>query len=458
MTPIESILFSQLTDLVAKHSVVNSLDMAEAVVAFSGGLDSSVLLHACVQLLSSSKITRLTALHVNHGLSDQADSWQDHCQEVCDSYQVPLLIKTFDLAQQGKTSELGARNARYSFFESCIKAKQILLVAHHQDDQVETALFRLFRGSGIHGMAGMPSYRPFSKGHLLRPFRDVEKSILKNYATLNQLSWVDDNSNLSTCYSRNFIRHEIVPLLETKWPRVSKAISKFSEIAREQSDILDEVAGADVIKIQLDENCLDISKLCRLSIARQKNLLHFWIRQRAGKSPASQDISEILKQVIPSKPNCDSMDEKTDKKIIIRFAGIQIRSFDGVLFLFKNGQPEALRERIVWQDISRNLRINSDIVIVSSKNGQRHGDNVRLRLPTAEEVVTVRARSGGEIAKPTYRNHSTSLKLIYQEAKIPPWRREWLPIIYYNDRVVAVPGVFVDQLFSDPSGLLLSIR
>lgn len=469
MTKIESILFSQLSDLVAKRSIENSLDATTILVAYSGGLDSSVLLHACVQLLSSSKISTLNAIHVNHGLSDHADNWQNHCQQVCDLYNVPLLVETFELASQGKTSELDARKARYSCFESRIKNEQILLFAHHQDDQLETVLFRLFRGSGVHGMAGIPNSRPLSKGHLLRPFCNIPKSELQDYASRNQLSWVDDPSNQSSRYSRNFIRHEIVPLLQTKWPQVSNAVSQFSQIAKDQSSILDEVADADISAVALDDYRLRLNKLCQLSTARQKNLLHFWIRRHAGQPPVNQDIDEILRQMARSTSSEDRLgnksqdkidDKKCDKKMAIKLAGVWIRSFDGVLFLFKNDEPKVLEERVVWQDIGRNLRVNSDIVIVVEK--EQHWllseNDFRLRLPTVKEVVTVRARSGGEAAKPTYRNRSTSLKIIYQEAKVPPWRREWLPIIYYNDRIAAVPGVFVDQSFSDPSGLSLSIR
>jgi len=456
ITP-ESALLTQLRKMEAGTTPLKSLKDTELMVAYSGGLDSSVLLHASVQLLNAGKIAKLSVLHVNHGISPDADEWQKHCQQTCDNYKISLLSTKFELAQRWTTSEADAREARYSFFEQCVNDQQVLLFAHHQDDQAETVLFRLFRGSGIHGVSGMPRVRRFSSGYLLRPFLEFTKSELESFAKLDQLSWVEDDSNASSRYSRNYIRNEILPLLKNKWPEVTPSISRFAKIANDQMEILDETAQQDLVQVQIDKNRLDIAKLHELSFARQNNLLHFWIRAYGENSPSSLDIEQILNQISVVGSQQENIN---DQKIEIKVAGVWLRCFDGKLFMLKRDEPQVLTERLLWQDIGRNFRINKDIVLVvtSASSLESANKNLCLRLPTSQEIVTVRARTGGEKAKPSYRNHSTNLKTIYQELKIPSWQREWLPLIYFNEKLVAVPGVFVDQSVVDEKGIELSIR
>lgn len=448
---LESALFEHLEKIVADNSTLKSTQSLEVIVALSGGRDSSAMLHAAFNLFQSGKIAQLSAVHVNHGLQLQADEWQAHCQQVCNRYQIPLLSKAFDLASRGKTSEADAREARYQFFEQCVKKDQLLLFAHHSDDQAETTLFRLCRGTGIHGMAGIPEVRKFSHGFILRPWLEFSRGELTDYAKEYQIEWVDDPSNQSSQYSRNFIRNEVIPLLRSKWLTVPKSIAQFSRIAKDQIEILDEVAEQDRLSVEIEPAILDILALANLSHARQRNLLHFWVKKYACLAPSTAEIDEVIKQLYSSVTTPIS----NEKSIKVKAGGGWVRSFDHQLFYYLNDEPKAILQNTVWQDISRNLRLDNDLVICSKANreGSDNSDsekstttqNLPVRLPNEHEIVSVRPRTGGELAQPEYRRHSAELKKIYQELRVPSWRRKWLPIIYYNDQLVAVPGIFSNK-------------
>lgn len=451
MHVLESALFEHLEKIVADNSTLESTQSLEIIVAFSGGLDSSALLHAAFNLLQSGHISQLSAAHVNHGLQAEADEWQIHCQTICNHYQIPLFSKAFNLANQGKTSEADARACRYQFFEQCVKENQLLLFAHHSDDQAETTLFRLCRGTGIHGIAGIPEVRKFHQGFILRPWLNFSRDDLSRFADECQINWVNDPSNQSNLYSRNFIRNEVIPLLRSKWLTVPKSIAQFSRIAKEQIEILDEVAEQDRLSIETQPAILDILSLANLSHARQRNLLHFWVKKYAHRAPSTAEIDEVIKQLYFS-----SASQVNDKKSIkVRAGSGWVRSFDHQLFYYLNDEPDAVRKNTVWQNIDRNLRLDNGLVICTINSNEPSDDsdfekltttqNLPVRLPNENEIVSVRPRVGGELAQPEYRKHTTELKKVYQELRIPGWKRKWLPIIYYNDQLVAVPGIFSNR-------------
>ncbi len=448
---LESALLEHLEKIVADNPTLKSTQSLEIMIALSGGCDSSALLHAAFNLYQSGKFAQLSAVHVNHGLQLQAEAWQIHCQKICNQYQVPLFSKAFDLANQGKSSEADAREARYQFFEQCVKKDQLLLLAHHSDDQAETILFRLCRGTGIHGMAGIPNVRKFSHGFILRPWLEFSRDELTDYAKKCQIEWVNDPSNQSSLYSRNFIRNEVIPLLRSKWLTVPKSIAQFSRIAKDQIEILDEVAEQDRLSIEIQPAILDILKLANLSHARQRNLLHFWVRKHARQAPSTAEIDEIIKQLYFS--NISQVNNQ--KSIKVRAGNGWVRSYDHQLFYYLNDEPDTLQENTVWQNIHRNLRLDNGLVLCSKVNDTALENsnpekitttqNFPVRLPNENEIVSVRPRVGGELAQPEYRKHSAELKKIYQELRVPGWKRKWLPIIYYNDLLVAVPGLFSNK-------------
>ena len=181
------------------------------VVGFSGGLDSTVLLH---HLASQPElIGKLQAVHVHHGLSEHASDWQTHCQRFCDTVNVPLIVRQVTIARRGNIEE-GARIARYQVFSSLLNEHELLLLAHHCDDQAETLLLQLLRGAGVDGLAAMASIKHFAKAAIARPFLQHSRKIIEAYAKEHRLTWVDDESNQDSAFSRNYLRHHIIPLLQ----------------------------------------------------------------------------------------------------------------------------------------------------------------------------------------------------------------------------------------------------
>ena len=425
------------------------------IVAYSGGLDSSVLLYAAVQLKKQNKISELSAAHVNHGLQSHADDWQNHCEQVCEKYQLPLKTTRLNLTEKNQLSEADARKGRFQFLEKLIEKGQTILFAHHLDDQVETLLFRLFRGTGMHGMTGIPDSRKFGKGLALRPLLKFSRHELLDYAKLHKLEWIEDPSNLQSEYRRNFIRNDVLSLIRSKWLSVSQSIAQFSTIAKQQVEILDEVAEKDLLDLNITSESLCLNKLIELSSARQNNLLHFWVRKITNQSPSFGEIGEVFKQLNFST----GVIVDPEKSIKVKVSSGWIRSYNQRLYFCPAEEPEPAKKTHVWTNLEEPLELKNGLSICCDIIKNVSSENLLvIRKPEAKEVVNVRARVGGENAHPCYRQHSTELKKIYQELKVPPWKRKWLPLIYYDNQLVAVPDIFVSKNYStDKNGIVFGI-
>jgi len=421
----------------------------QIIIAYSGGLDSSVLLHAAYQLKKQNEISNLSAAHVNHGLQQHADDWQNHCQQICEGYQLELKTKRLNLAEKNKRSEADARNGRFQFFEQLVDDGQLIMFAHHLDDQVETLLFRLFRGTGMHGMTGIPESRNLGSGRALRPLLKFSRQDLLDYAELHQLKWIEDPSNQQSDYRRNFIRNDVLSLIRSKWSSVSQSIAQFSNVAKQQVEILDEVAEKDLLDLNISSESLCLNKLIDLSSARQNNLLHYWVRKITNLSPSFGEIGEVFKQLDFST----GVIVDPEKAIKVKVSSGWIRSYNQRLYFCAKEEPSPISRTLVWQDLNQPLDLGNGVTItcLNSENdlseNKPSDKNLLVRKPKAGEVVSVRARVGGEVVHPSYREHSTELKKVYQELKIPPWKRKWLPHVYYNDELIGIPGVFVAKQF-----------
>ena len=211
-------------------------------VGYSGGLDSHVLVHVMVELVGKKKIT---VVHVNHQLSADSDIWQEHCEDICLELGVDIICKTVSIKNRGTGIEDAAREARYGIFEKLLKKNDLLILAHHADDQIETMLFRLFRGSGIKGMSGMPISRLLGNGELFRPLLPFFRRDLESYALANQINWIEDDSNLDVAFDRNFIRHKLIPTINERWPNSSFQLNRSANIFAESDFLINILAQKD---------------------------------------------------------------------------------------------------------------------------------------------------------------------------------------------------------------------
>jgi tRNA(Ile)-lysidine synthase len=434
LSSLESVLLSQL----------ESVDAEQFWIAFSGGVDSKVLLHAAVRLRELDFVEAISAIHVNHDLQAESATWQLACQQDCDNYRVELVVERLNLSADTNIEDK-ARQGRYHAFEKHLKPNHYLLMAHHQDDQAETLLYRLLRGCGLQGAGGMPLQRKLGQGHLLRPLLTMTRFEIERYADENQLSWIEDPSNQSIDFSRNYLRHKVLPKIQSKWPSYSQTLARFTQVAAEQSELLEVIAKDDLQKVQQEGEVkkirsafeqefvtLPTQTLKELSLSRQKNLLYFWGRWQTQLSPSNREVEQVINQ----------LEAAENKSICINFAGQLLRSFSQQLMLTPTYQPELLTQRVEWNSLNQNLSLSNGLKVTLKQTVSKG-----LRRPKSNEKVYVDFRRGGEVCLPEYRHKKAKLKIIYQELNIPPWQREWLPLIYYNQELVAVPGVFVCKRF-----------
>ena len=406
-------------------------------VGFSGGMDSVVLLHALNRLaIEQDRAIGLSALHVHHGLSECADDWARFCEDFCHRCGVPLeIVRVAVPRDSGEGLEGAARRLRHGVFAAC--RADWLGLAHHRDDQAETVLLNLLRGAGVAGAAGMLVERPQLRGPtLVRPLLDVPRLAIERYAAEHGLSWIDDESNADRRFRRNFLRHEILPRLETTFSGAGKSLARAAGHFAEAAGLLDDLAGIDREAASAASGRIALVALNELPQARARNLLrHVWTA--AGfQAPDTRWIDEALKQLATA----DALSE-----LRVATAEAALHVYRGELYLVRlSGGPPA--EPLSWsgQDIlpwaGGRVRFR---VAIGHGIGRRHLDGAE---------VVLKARQGGERLQPDARRPRRSLRNLLQEAAVPPWERLCLPMLWVNGRLAWVGGIGCDAAFACPSG------
>jgi tRNA(Ile)-lysidine synthase len=270
-------------------------------IGYSGGVDSHVLLHVCATFPALK--TKITAVYIHHGLQKEADDWAIHCQKIALNLGVSFLDIRVDASANSRESpEEAARNARYNAFKNLVLENDILLMAQHREDQLETVLLQLFRGSGLKGLAGMPEKMPFAKGFLLRPFLNVSKAEITAYALENQLIWIEDPSNQSTIYDRNFLRQEIIPQLKARWQSLDKTVSRTATHCADAQNLISTIAQNHFeIVFNAEDKTLNIAKLQTFSEIEQRLILRHWFEHLGLRMPSHDFLQRILTEVIGAK-------------------------------------------------------------------------------------------------------------------------------------------------------------
>lgn len=272
-------------------------------VGYSGGLDSHVLLDLVVRAFQPLPEYQVGAVHVHHGISEFADNWVSHCEAVCKSLQVPLTVLWVDgRVTNGRSPEEVAREARFAALEKFLQKDECLLLAHHQADQAETILLRLFRGAGPQGLGGMPEQAPLGESQLIRPLLTIPKEALIEYANKQQLNWIEDESNSNTRFDRNFLRHEILPRLSTRWPRVLRSVSRAGVLCLETATAIQMLANNDFECVQGEGGkTLSVSKLLQLEPIRRRGVLRYWLQSLGFSFPSRDHMERIEQEVLQAK-------------------------------------------------------------------------------------------------------------------------------------------------------------
>ncbi|MFS7185839.1 tRNA lysidine(34) synthetase TilS [Serratia proteamaculans] len=405
------------------------------LVAFSGGLDSSVLLHLLVGLRQQLPDLQLRAVHVHHGLSAFADQWVAHCRQQCAAWQLPLVVQHVQVDSQHGGIEAAARAARYSAFASTLAAGETLLTAQHLDDQCETFLLALKRGSGPAGLSAMAAQTALGENSLLRPLLGHSRQQLEAYAQQHQLSWIDDESNQDSRFDRNFLRLQILPLLNQRWPHFAAATARSASLCAEQEQLLDELL-AEQLHLLLDEDrTLAIDGLLTCSPARRFALLRRWIAVFGVTMPSREQLQRLWDEVALSRADAEPQ---------LQLGQYQIRRFRRRLFLL----PLMADLHDIWLSWSLNGPLTLPDGLGELVSGE--GD-ICLCAPQPQQKVSIRFTAQGK-HRILGRTHSRPIKKLWQELGIPPWQRERIPLIYYDDQLIAALGVFVSEAGQVPEG------
>lgn len=408
------------------------------LLGLSGGLDSRVLLDLLVQVRESCGF-RLSAVHVNHRISPNADAWAEFCSNICHAANVTFKTVAIDVPRDsGLGLEAAAREARYRVLLA--QGADSLILAHHQDDQAETLLLQLLRGAGVKGLAAMGADSGGREKNILRPFLDVPRSKLLEYAEERGLSWIEDESNLDLAYDRNFLRHHVFPELEKRFPGCRVTFARSAAHFAEAADLLEEVALADAAQY-VHNGQLDVGGLRSLSPARAMNLLRWWIAERSGLPLSSARLHSILDQLCHAREN----------------AQVECRLGDAVLRRYRDTayiEPGCLAQpyRVEWHGESSLGLPDGSRLDFRRMTGQG------IALARLKESLFIGNRQGGARLRPDCRRPTRSLKNLWQEAGIPPAERERTPLIWHGSELVAVPGLGVAcdwQPRADEAGLVV---
>ena len=420
---------------------------AHVTVGLSGGADSMALLHA-LALAARSFPVALRALHVHHGISPNADDWAAFCRRQCAALGVPFELKQVDIAPHRHLGlEGAARKARWRAFRAA--APEYLALAHHRDDQAETALLQMLRGAGVKGMAAMPvvmqGYGEAARPVVLRPFLELGRDALRDWARGLGLEWIEDESNQDRDRLRNFLRLDVIPRLGAEVPAAAAVLARSAGHLGEAAALLAELGAEDLARVAEGEE-LDIAGLRALGAPRARNALRSWCEARGAPVPSTRRLEELMRQISAARG---------DANVCLEVAGWTFRRYRGLLYLeppFRAPDPDW---SVRWTGDNRLLLLELGGTLHFRAQEGRGLDAGLLR----GGEVTVRLRRGGETMRTSAGGYHRSLRNLFQETGMPPWRRERLPLVYLGTQLAAVPGLGEDaDLRAAPgrAGLIVS--
>lgn len=414
------------------------------VIALSGGLDSSVLLHA---LAGSRKQHEkaLLAVHVDHGLHADSARWCEACAQKAAALGVDFKAERVELG--GSTPgglEAAARDARYEALARHVGGGDWLLSAHHQDDQAETLMINLLRGSGPIGLAGIGAIRQFAAGWLARPLLDTPRAALEAYAASVGLDWLDDPANADQRFDRNYLRHEILPRLDARWPGVVARLARSAALAGDAASLLEQLAAIDLQTVGEAPGRLSLTSLSGLPRSRQRNVLRRAIRQAGLPTPSAAQLAAVLDELVAARD---------DAQPLVRWPRGSARRYRNRLYLAAGDESEQVPAAPL--DFSQEtVELGHGLGTLKRVSGAPQG----LSDEVLGRRLEIRFRRGGESIRPLGQAHTRRLKTLLQEAGVVPWMRQRLPLVYADDELVAVADLWLAASATSAPGTALEWR
>ena len=429
---------SFLTDLKA---VVAQLKSTQVYVGYSGGVDSRLLLELACQCFPAKQVT---AIHINHGLSARAEQWAQHCQQQCELLGCEFIGLQGNTVVNGAGIEAAARTLRYEKFAETIPEGGVLLLAHHLDDQVETFFLRLMRGAGVHGLKAMANLSRRDHYQLFRPLLSLSKAQLIEWAEHLGLAWIEDDSNDDVLLDRNYLRHNVLPMLEARWPAYRQRIQSSIDLLASGNDAA--ISQSFVVEQELQHRLsfdqgLKLVQLNDFSEAQVLSLLHAWLLKIGQQVPSKQRLKEIYRAVIHAR--ADAAPE-------VRLGQGAIRRHGPAIYWVADMPEPVLPPAVSEQELQYWAGVGWVGLQVSADK-----QDPTLSLQAGLPNLNWRLRSGGEVIQPAGRSKSRDLKRLLQEYRVKPWLRYRIPLLYSGDQLVAVADLFVVQGYqagiNDPS-------
>lgn len=392
-------------------------------IALSGGLDSMVLLDAATRLRASLNF-KLVALHINHQLSPHADHWANFCRTQCEQREIPFNAVALSLTHgRGESLEALARAARYAEFAK-IDANVIAL-AQHLDDQSETFLLQLLRGAGVRGLSSMAAIGKCGNAKIIRPLLELPRQLLGHYAQHHNVQWIDDESNASLKFDRNYLRHRVLPLVDARFPGYRTALARSASHAAEAESLLRDLAALDLAGAVIHDR-LSCGRLRELSMPRAKNVVRVFLQTLGIEPPSSARLAEIVRQLTLAR---------NDANVDIALGNYHLRRFRDELWIVPTSAITREHVQLGWNG-------ESELAVPALGGVLRFKKTLGAGLrEIAKARLLIRSKAGNQRFQPDCKRPHRSLKNLFQEAHIPPWQRARLPFLYLGDVLVAVPGL-----------------
>lgn len=395
-------------------------------VGFSGGPDSSALLHALAGL-PEARARGLRAVHVDHALHADSGQWAAHCQMFCAGLDVPCDIRRVRVdTHAGSGLEATARAARYAAFADTLQANENLLVAHHSDDQAETVLLKLLRGAGPEGLGGMRTRRAFAGGWLWRPLLDTPRSVLTDYLREHAIIGIHDPANDSADFARNVLRHDILPGLAGHWPRAVQTIGHSAKLSQDAADFIGQHSREALSSLlHVDNHSLDADGWLSLHPALRGLVLEYWLHARGFTAPTLSQRKQLEHQIRTAA---------RDRVPCVNWAKTAVHLWRGRLFAHARLPDAAPRWQSPWHGESLSLPVTGSLRMIDTDSASRAGSMPTLEVHLGE--TGIRLRPAGD-------RHTRELRDLFQQAGIPPWQRRYCPLIHAtNGTLLAVADLW----------------